>query len=250
MRENLVESKLIHLQPNLLWFITLAFTMVIVLSNWFDARLVRIFGLDTDAGTLIFPLTFLLSNLITEVYGYKYARRAIWCGFLFNALFIVYGQIVIHMPSPEYAKHNAVFDTLLAVNTRIILASAVSYLCSEPLNSLVMAKLKIRMEGRYLPVRLVASTVLAAGVDSFIFSLIGFYGVMSGDRLVVFGFTMWMIKVVIEVLGVPVSVRVVNGLKRIEGMDVFDRRTRFNLFSLDVDYVNDDNEYVRGKKSV
>jgi len=248
MRENLLETKLIHLQPNLLWFITLAFTMVIVLANWFDARLVRIFGLDTDAGTLIFPLTFLLSNLITEVYGYKYARRAIWCGFLFNALFIVYGQIVIHMPSPEYAKHNAVFDTLLAVNSRIILASAVSYLCSEPLNSFVMAKLKIKTEGRCLPVRFVSSTVLAAGVDSFIFSLIAFSGTMSGHNLVVFIFTMWMIKVFIEILGLPVSVRVTNKLKKIEQLDIFDWKTKFNMFSLDVDYEEADNRFIIDEK--
>src|SRR3990167_4672910 len=122
-------------QPKFLWFLTLTYSMVIVLANWFDPRLIKIFGLTTDAGTLIFPLTFLLSDLITEVYGYKNARRAIWCGFLFNALFILYGQLVIHMPSPDYHTNNAMFDTLLATNVRIIIASCLSYLISEPLNS-------------------------------------------------------------------------------------------------------------------
>ena len=86
-------------QSNILWFLTLTYTMIIVLANWFDARLIHLIGLDTDAGTLVFPLTFLLSDLVTEVYGYKFARRAIWCGFLFNAVFLIYSQIVIHLPS-------------------------------------------------------------------------------------------------------------------------------------------------------
>src|SRR5262245_18687209 len=117
MRTNLPESKATKSQPDWLWFLTLTYAMVIELTNWFDPRLINI-GLDTDAGTLIFPLTFLLSDLITEVYGYKYARRAIWCGFLFNALFIIYGQIVIHMPSPSYPTNNDMFDTLLTTNIR------------------------------------------------------------------------------------------------------------------------------------
>src|SRR5260221_13755082 len=117
----------LHIQSNYLWFLTLSYSMVMALANWFDPRLITLFGLTTDAGTLIFPLTFLLSDLITEVYGYKQARRAIWCGFLFNAIFILYGQLVIHMPSPDYPTHNDSFDTLLAMNVRIIIASRISY---------------------------------------------------------------------------------------------------------------------------
>src|SRR5579883_2959033 len=120
-------------ESNYLWFLTLSYTMVILLANWFDPRLIKIFNLTTDAGTLIFPLTFLLSDLITEVYGYKHARRAIWCGFFFNAIFIAYGQLIIHLPSPDFAANNAMFDTLLAMNVRILLASAISYLVAEPL---------------------------------------------------------------------------------------------------------------------
>src|SRR5580698_9806122 len=137
--------------PRYLWFLTLSYCMIIVLVNLFDGRLVHLFSLDTDAGTLIFPLTFLLSDLITEVYGYQQARRAIWCGFLFNLIFILYGQIVIHLPSPDYAIiNNNKFDEIMAMNIRIIIASMLSYLCSEPLNSFIMAKLKIYFSGHKL----------------------------------------------------------------------------------------------------
>lgn len=232
--------------PRFLWFIILFYSMVIVLANWFDSRLISIFGLNTDAGTIIFPLTFMLSDLITEVYGYKHARRAIWAGFLFNLVFIIYGQIIIHLPSPAYyVANNAAFDKLLEVNTRIIIASAISYLIAEPFNSFVMAKLKIKMEGRYMGIRFLASTVCAAAIDSTIFSTIAFYGTLNNTDLVSLGATMWLIKVCIELIGLPISIRAAKKLKKLELLDIYDRHTRFNLFTLDAEYSSIDNKLAK-----
>lgn len=244
MSSNLVESKILESQQHYLWFLTLTYAMVIVLANWFDPRLINIIGLDTDAGTLIFPFTFLLSDLITEVYGFKYARRAIWCGFLFNALFIIYGQIVIHMPGPSYPTNNEIFDMLLTTNIRIILASGISYLISEPLNSMIMAKLKIKMNGHYLGIRFVSSTIVASGTDSFVFSLIAFYGMMSNFHLFSLILSMWLIKVIIEILGLPISIRLAKRLKKLEHLDIYDKRTNFTIFSLETYYTDKDNEFL------
>lgn len=238
-------SNIISGQPKHLWFLTLTYSMVIVLANWFDPRLISLFGLTTDAGTLIFPLTFLLSDLITEVYGYKYARRAIWCGFLFNLLFVIYGQIIIHMPNPAYSTRNEEFDALLSTNIRIIFASIISYFSSEPLNSFVMAKLKIRMAGQYMGIRFLSSTLLASGIDSAFFSVIAFYGVINNLNLFSLIFTMWFIKVLIEILGLPFSIRLSNKLKNIEQIDIFDKRTNFNILNLDTKYSEKDNEFNR-----
>lgn len=247
MRETFLNSDIINLNPNCLWFLTLSYTIVIVLANWFDPRLIHIFGFDTDAGTLIFPLTFLLSNLITEVYGYKHARLAVWCGFLFNAVFILYGQMIIHLPSPDYQTNNIAFDSLLTMNARIIVASAISYLCSEPLNSFIMAKLKIKMNGRYLGLRFILSTLFAAGVDSFIFGYIAFFGIIQSVHLLSLIFTMWFIKVLIEVIGLPISIKLVRKLKQFENIDIYDRKTNFNLFRLDTIYSQADNEFTKHK---
>lgn len=230
-------------QNNYLWFIMLTYAMVIVLANWFDPRLVHFFGLDTDAGTLIFPFTFLLSDLITEVYGYKNARKAIWCGFLFNLFFIAYGQLVIHLPSPAYPTNNANFDAILAADARIIIASAISYLCSEPMNSLIMAKLKIKMHGKKMGIRFVTSTIIASCFDSFIFGTLAFYGVMSNLDLFYLILTMWLIKSAIEILGLPVSIKLAKKLKQLEQVDIYDTRTNFNIFSLDTVYTKQDNEF-------
>jgi uncharacterized integral membrane protein (TIGR00697 family) len=245
MQDEAIDISSIELRPNYLWFLTLAYAMIIVLANWFDPRLIKLFGLTTDAGTLIFPFTFLLSDLITEVYGYKQARRAIWCGFLFNVLFIFYGQLVIHLPSPDFPTNNALFDTLIAINIRVIVASIVSYFSSEPLNSFLMAKLKVKMEGRYMAIRFVLSTVIASGVDSFIFGALAFYGMMHNDDLFILIMTMWWIKVLIEILGLPLSIRLAKRLKKIERLDIYDRRTNFSLLSLNSSYSATDNEYKR-----
>ena len=221
----------------------LSYVMVLAFANWFDPRLVNIFGLNTDAGTLIFPLSFILSDLITEVYGYKYARKAIWTGFLFNAIFIGYGQIVIHLPSPSYQTHNEIFNTLLASDLRIIIASAISYFIAEPLNSIIMAKLKIKMRGRNMSVRFVASTFIASFFDSFIFSTLAFYNVMSNSNLLALIITMWLIKVAIEFFGLPFSVYLAKKLKNLERMDIYDYQTKFTLFSLSTNYQANENYF-------
>ena len=231
-------------QPKYLWFLVLSYSMVIVLANWFDVRMIRIFSLDTDAGTLIFPLTFLLSDLITEVYGYQQARRAIWCGFLFNVVFILYGQLIIHLPSPDYALiSNNKFDEILTMNIRIIIASAISYLCAEPLNSLVMAKLKIHYLGNKLAMRFIASTCIASAVDSFIFGTIAFSGLMNNKYLMQFIANMWILKVLIEIAGLPISLYLTRLFKQKEQLDIYDIKTNFNLFKLNVTYTKKDNYY-------
>jgi uncharacterized integral membrane protein (TIGR00697 family) len=231
-------------QPRFLWFLILSYCMVMALANWFDMRLIRLFSMNTDAGTLIFPFTFLLSDLITEVYGYQQARRAIWCGFLFNVIFIVYGQIVIHLPSPDYAVlNNQKFDDILTMNFRIIVASAISYFCSEPLNSFIMAKLKILFSGHRLALRFVASTCIASGVDSLFFGAIAFTGMMTYQHLWLLITTMWFLKIIIELIGLPISLYLTKILKKSEHLDIYDKKTNFTLFSLHINYTQKDNRY-------
>jgi uncharacterized integral membrane protein (TIGR00697 family) len=245
MQENITGSDLIGSHPHFLWFLTLAYSMMIVLANWFDPWLIRIFGLLVDAGMLIFPLTFLLSGIITEVYGYKYARRAIWSGFLFNLLFIIYGQTIIHIPSPEYFVHNnAAIDTLLSIHTRIMFASGISYFSSEPLNSFILAKLKTMTKGHYMNVRFVLSALIAVTVNTATFNLIAFYGTMDNSALISITLAMWLIIIVC----LPISIHLAQKLKQLEQWDIYDKRTIFNIFSLEANYATEDNEFDQHEK--
>lgn len=101
---------MIRNQPKVLWFLILSYSMVLVFANWFEARLILIGDLVTGGGTLIFPLTFLLADVLTEVYGYKQTRRAIWVGFLFNILFVSYGYLVTLLPGPDFYQNNTYFN--------------------------------------------------------------------------------------------------------------------------------------------
>ncbi len=240
----------ISYQPRLLWFLILSYSMMLIFANWFDARLIQIFGINTDAGTLVFPLTFLLSDLLTEVYGFKQARLAIWTGFLFNGLFLAYGELVTHLPSPDFATNNHIFDQIISINARIAIASALSYSISEPLNSMILAKMKIRTKGQYMSLRFIVSTIIASGIDSLCFANFAFYGTMPIPALITLIFTMWIIKVGTEFIGLPISINLAKKIKKLEQIDIYDEQTSFNLFSLDTEYQVEQNHYQRQDNGV
>ena len=236
---------MIRMQPKALWFLMLSFSIILSFANWFDARLISIGGLVTDAGTLIFPITFMLADVLTEVYGYKQTRRAIWVGFLFNILFVAYGQLITLFPGPDYYHNNTYFDHLIAINIRITLASFISYLCAEPLNAYLISRLKIKTNGKHIAFRFVFSTVLAAAVDSTVFGILAFLGTMPNTELYKLISTMWLIKVMIEIIGLPLSVYCAKKLKQYEDLDIYDTHTTYSLFSLDAQYQESDNKIKR-----
>ena len=125
------QIRYIETSPKYLWFLMLSYSMLIAISNWYNARLIEIFGHVLAPGALIFSLTFLISDMITEVYGYKHARRAIWAALLFNVIFLIYGQILVHMPSPAFSTNNDAFDQILSANVYIIAGSFLSYVISK-----------------------------------------------------------------------------------------------------------------------
>ncbi len=241
---SVLKTPALRLQPRFLWFFMVCYSMAIVLVNWFDARMIRLAFVDTDAGALVFPLTFLLSDLMTEVYGYKRARLAIWCGFFFNFFYLGYGYLITLFPSPEYSiAHNQAFDALMAFNARIIVASTLTYLVSEPLNSYIMAKLKIKLRGKHMGLRFLASTSISSAADSGMFGVLAFSGIMSLKELIFLIVTMWFIKVATEFLGIPLSVYLAKKLKKAEQLDIYDRHTQFGIFHLDTAYAASENEY-------
>ena len=239
---------MIRMQPRVLWFLMLSYSMVLVFANWFASRLITFHGFTTDGGTLLFPLTFIITDMIAEVYGYKHARRAIWAGFLFNLLFLGYGHLISLFSAPDYYQAEAGFDQVIAVSGRIVLASLVSYLCAEPLNIYLVAKMKIWCEGRKMALRFVSSTVISAGIDTIIFCSLAFGGIVPMNELAMFMFTMWGLKVIVEVIGLPFSVRLANYLKKYEQLDIYDNHTEFTLLSLDGEYSNSANHMAHTSK--
>ncbi len=210
--------------------------MTIVLANWFNPELIRIADLDINAGILISIPAFLLCALITEVYGYKFARRAIWCGFLFSIFLMLYGQAVIYMPNPNYPTHNAMFDPLLATNIKLALASTLAYFAAQPLNAYIMAKQKIKWRGRNLGLRLLIATAITAGISSIIFNLVISYGTSSPLNLSTVIYATLFIKLAVLLCGLPPTIYLINKLKRVENSDVYDDHSNFSVLSLNTEY--------------
>lgn len=227
--------------PRYLWFLILSYSMIYSMCNWYDARLVMVFGLSISPGSILFPITFLVSDVITEVYGFKHARIAIWSALLFNIIFVLFGQVILHMPSPTFAKENDAFNQVLQLDTWVILASFVSYIASEPINSILISKMKIYFNGKHMGIRFVLSTCIASFFDSFIFVIIAFSSFYSLSNVLNIGLNIWLIKLVIEIIGLPISIKVARIIKNKENIDIYDISTSYTLFSLDNTYSSENN---------
>ncbi len=192
--------------------------------------------LSFGAGNLFFPFSYIFGDVLTEVYGYARARRAIWAGFGGLVFATLMTWAILAMPAspsePFNAKLQPALDIVFGNTGRIVIASMLAYWLGDFANSYVMAKMKIWTEGRWLWTRTIGSTIVGQGLDSLTFYPIAFLGIWEGQTLLkVIAFN-WIMKVTVEVVFTPLTYAVVGFLKRKEGVDVYDRTTHFTPFSL------------------
>ena len=222
--------------------IMVLYGVIILAANWYDPRFIKIFWFEVDSGTLVFPLTNIMLDIVTEVYGYKNARLAIWCGFLFNLIILLMGQIVAHWHGPDLINFQA-YQHFLLFDMRIIIASFVSYFATEGISAYVLAKLKILLSGRLMALRFITSTMVGYLIDVVVFCVIAFVGLMSFKALLYIMLTSWLMMAGIELILLPLSVVIAKKLKQSEGIDIFDQNTRFSLLSLDHEYTKAQNKF-------
>lgn len=212
--------------------ITGLFVACLLISNTIESKVFTAFGLTLTAGTIIFPLAYIFGDILTEVYGYAASRRVIWTGFAALLLMVLTYTAAIMLPPAADWPHQAAFETIFAAVPRISAASLIAYFSGEFVNSYIVAKMKIASEGRHMAGRFAASTIAGQFVDTTVFTLIAFTFVMPWSALPAMIGSMWLIKVIWELLALPLTVRIVSWLKRAEGLDVYDRGTDFNPFHL------------------
>ena len=184
------------------------------------------------AGVLFFPLSYVFGDILTEVYGYARARKVIWAGFGAMAFAALMATVVVALPPAPGWPNQAAYETVFGQTPRIVMASMLAYFCGEFVNSFVLAKMKLADDGKRMGWRFVVSTVFGEGVDSLLFYPIAFYGLWGNDLLLKVMAAQWVLKVTVEVVMLPVTVRVVRALKRAEHEDYYDRGTNFTPFSL------------------
>jgi len=212
------------------WFTFIAslFVTTLIVSNIIAVKLLSFWGFIIPAGVILFPITYIVVDILTEVYGYERARQVIWIGFLCNLIAVGAIWLAGILPSAPFWKTQAAYDSILGFAPRLLLASFIAYLFGEFLNSYILAKLKVMTKGRLLWVRTIGSTIAGQGVDSAIFIVIAFSGVMRPGDLIATILSQWAIKVSYEALATPLTYFAVNRLKAIEKVDHFDTDTNFN----------------------
>jgi uncharacterized integral membrane protein (TIGR00697 family) len=214
-------------------FITATFVTVLLCSNLIGpAKICEIGGFEFGAGILFFPISYLFGDILTEVYGYARARRVVWMGFGALAFASVMSVVVLKLPPAASYPHQQALETVFASTPRIVFASLVAFWVGEFANSFALAKMKLQTEGRHLWRRAIGSTAVGAAVDSAIFYPVAFLGVWPTRAVVTVMITNYILKVVWEVIALPMTYRVVAALKRAEREDYFDRDTDFTPFSL------------------
>jgi uncharacterized integral membrane protein (TIGR00697 family) len=226
---------------NLRYFdiVMVAFVVILLLSNVLGAGKVAevelpLVGLwPFGAGILFFPLSYVLGDVLTEVYGFARARRCIWVGTAALLFMAFMAWIVVALPPAPGWTGQAAYEQVFGQVPRIVMASIVAFWAGEFVNSIVLARMKVWTEGRYLWMRTIGSTVAGQGVDSLIFYPLAFWGAAgwSNDLVIKVLLTQWALKVAWEALLTPVTYWVVGSLKRREGMDVYDERTDFTPFA-------------------
>jgi uncharacterized integral membrane protein (TIGR00697 family) len=216
------------------WFVVIVslFVTCLITANITAVKLVDFMGFILPAAIFIFPLSYIAGDVLTEVYGYRRARQVIWLGFFCNLITVAaiwLGQV---LPPASFWDGQRAYERILGYTPRILAASFLAYLVGEFANSFVLAKMKIATEGRWLWSRTIASTLIGQGLDSLVFISLAFGGAVPFPGLLMAIVTQWLAKTIYEVLATPFTYLVVNFLKKREGIDVYDRATRFSPFHL------------------
>lgn len=210
------------------------FAAILLISNLAGTKLIAFGPIITDGGAILFPISYILCDVLTEIYGYKYARRAIWVGLGVMLLAVMCFTIVRYMPpAPEYADQ-ASYEAVLGFFPRIVAASLAAFLTGSFLNSFVLAKLKIKTKGKKLWLRLIGSTVVGELCYTVVFAFVAFGGILQGMNMLTYILIGWIFKTVVEIVFLPITYRVIDKMKQIEKVDAYDDKTNFTPFSVDL----------------
>jgi uncharacterized integral membrane protein (TIGR00697 family) len=206
------------------------FVAVLLISNIASAKILDFGWFTFDGGTLLFPLSYIFGDILTEVYGYARSRKVIWLGFAGAALMSATLAIVGSLPPAQGWHHQEAFDAVLGTTPRIVCASLCGYWIGEFTNSYVLAKLKIATKGRWLWTRTIGSTLAGEAFDTVVFAVVAFAGILETQLLVKLIVSNYIFKCGIEIILTPVTYKVVMVLKRVENVDWYDHSTDFNPF--------------------
>ena len=205
------------------------FCVCLILANLLATKQVQFGPLNLTAGVLVFPISYVVNDCITEVWGYRRAKLIIWTGFVMNFAFVLLAWLADLIPGAPYWTNQEGFHALFGLAPRVALASFAAFLVGSFLNAYVMSRMKIHDKGRRFSLRAIASTVAGEVSDSLIFFPIALGGIVPKENLLLMMISQVVVKTMYEVVVLPVTIRVVAWLKRTEGIDTFDDHVSYNV---------------------
>lgn len=215
----------------LFMLLAIVFVVCLITANLLETKVLDFFGITTvTAGMLIFPISYIINDCIAEVWGFKRTMLIIWIGFLMNFFVAAIGLLAVQLPAAPYWEGEEHFNFIFGFAPRIVCASLLAFLFGSFTNAYIMSRMKVAHKGRHFSLRAVASTFAGESVDSLIFFPIAFGGIIALSDLLVLMATQIVMKSMYEVLVLPLTVRLVRTFKRVEGSDVFDNNTSYNIF--------------------
>ena len=208
------------------------FNVCLIAANLLETKVIQIGSLTVTAGLLVFPISYIINDCIAEVWGFKKARLIIWSGFTMNFFVVALGLIAVAIPAAPFWEGEEHFDFVFGMAPRIVAASFMAFLVGSFLNAYVMSKMKVASRGRHFSARAILSTLAGETADSLIFFPVAFGGIIAWRELLIMMCIQIILKSMYEVIILPVTIRVVKAIKKIDGSDVYDTNISYNVLKV------------------
>ena len=208
------------------------FNVCLIAANLLETKVIQIGSLTVTAGLLVFPISYIINDCIAEVWGFKKARLIIWSGFAMNFFVVALGLIAVAIPAAPFWEGEEHFDFVFGMAPRIVAASLMAFLVGSFLNAYVMSKMKVASRGRHFSARAILSTLVGETADSLIFFRVAFGGIIAWRELLIMMCIQIILKSMYEVIILPVTIRVVKAIKKIDGSDVYDTDISYNVLKV------------------
>ena len=208
------------------------FNVCLIAANLLETKVIQIGSLTVTAGLLVFPISYIINDCIAEVWGFKKARLIIWSGFAMNFFVVALGLIAVAIPAAPFWEGEEHFDFVFGMAPRIVAASLMAFLVGSFLNAYVMSKMKVASRGRHFSARAILSTLAGETADSLIFFPVAFGGIIALRELLIMMCIQIILKSMYEVIILPVTIRVVKAIKKIDGSDVYDTDISYNVLKV------------------
>ena len=208
------------------------FNVCLIAANLLETKVIQIGSLTVTAGLLVFPISYIINDCIAEVWGFKKARLIIWSGFAMNFFVVALGLIAVAIPAAPFWEGEEHFDFVFGMEPRIVAASLMAFLVGSFLNAYVMSKMKVASRGRHFSARAILSTLVGETADSLIFFPVAFGGIIAWRELLIMMCIQIILKSMYEVIILPVTIRVVKAIKKIDGSDVYDTDISYNVLKV------------------